>query len=605
MAETLNIEEIVHPDDLATRISERYLAWENFRAKRVADWQELQRYIYATSTNDTSNSTLAWSNKTTIPKICQICDNLIANYLAALFPRRKWLMWEGSTEDDESYTKKQAIESYMSWALDRNEFYNEVHKLVSDYVHYGNVFATPVWWSQSSPDKSGYIGPMIQRISPSDIVFDPTAPHFNKAPKIVRTLTNLGELKRLLVNDEFESPEEKENAQALYQHIMDYRGQVGSYTGQIQIKDDIYNVAGFSNYRDYLSSGEVEILTFYGDIFDGQTFWENRIIKVVDRCKIISNVENPSLFGHAPIYHAGWRVRPDNLWAMGPLDNLVGMQYRIDHLENMKADVFDVIAYPPIIVKGYVQEFEWKPMERIYIGDDGDVKMLVPDVAALQADTQIAILEQKMEEMAGSPKEAMGFRTPGEKTMYEVQRLELAAGRIFQSKVSQFERDLLEPLINAMLELARRHMGSSTVRVFDTENNIAIFRNLSSDDLTGAGRIKPVAARHFAEKSLMVQNLSNFLGSSAGQDPNVRVHFSGVEMAKMWENLLDLSHFKVVQPYVAIVEQADAQRMQHSVQQQVAIESQTPAGIYPGDTDEGIDDLANPNSMDQEPRPGF
>jgi hypothetical protein len=32
-----------------------------------------------------------------------------------------------------------------------------------------------------------------------------------------------------------------------------------------------------------------------------------------------------------------------------------------------------------------------------------------------------------MEEMAGAPKEAMGFRSPGEKTKYEVQRLESAA----------------------------------------------------------------------------------------------------------------------------------------------------------------------------------
>jgi hypothetical protein len=41
---------------------------------------------------------------------------------------------------------------------------------------------------------------------------------------------------------------------------------------------------------------------------------------------------------------------------MGPLDNLVGMQYRIDHLENLKADVFDLIAFPPLKIKGYVED---------------------------------------------------------------------------------------------------------------------------------------------------------------------------------------------------------------------------------------------------------
>ena len=48
---------------------------------------------------------------------------------------------------------------------------------------------------------------------------------------------------------------------------------------------------------------------------------------------------------------AGWRPRPDNLYAMGPLDNLVGMQYRIDHLENLKSDVFDQIAYPILKIR--------------------------------------------------------------------------------------------------------------------------------------------------------------------------------------------------------------------------------------------------------------
>ena len=35
-----------------------------------------------------------------------------------------------------------------------------------------------------------------------------------------------------------------------------------------------------------------------------------------------------------------------------------------------------------------------------------------------------------MEEMAGAPKEAMGFRSPGEKTAYEVQRMENAASQV-------------------------------------------------------------------------------------------------------------------------------------------------------------------------------
>src|SRR5690606_28773647 len=155
---------------------------------------------------------------------------------------------------------------------------------------------------------------------------------------------------------------------------------------------------------------------------------------------------------------AGWRVRQDNLWAMGPLDNLVGMQYRLDHIENMKADVFDLVTFPPLKIKGIVNDFTWGPMEKIYVDADGDVELLSPNVQALQANVGRAAIEQRREERAGSPKEAMGFRTPREKTACEVQRLENAASRIFQNKTAQFEEQIIEPILNAMLVLAQNHL---------------------------------------------------------------------------------------------------------------------------------------------------
>src|SRR6185503_20996216 len=94
---------------------------------------------------------------------------------------------------------------------------------------------------------------------------------------------------------------------------------------------------------------------------EANEYYRNHIITVVDRHKILNLKPSPSFFGRPPIYHAGWRIRQDNLWAMGPLDNLVGMQYRIDHLENLKADLFDLTAFPPLKVTGYVEDFEWRP----------------------------------------------------------------------------------------------------------------------------------------------------------------------------------------------------------------------------------------------------
>src|SRR5690606_5203431 len=138
------------------------------------------------------------------------------------------------------------------------------------------------------------------------------------------------------------------------------------------------------------------ILTFYGDLYDRETetFLKNHIIQVVDRHKIIRKEPNPTNFGISPIFHSGWRFRQDNLWAMGPLDNLVGMQYRLDHLENLKADCFDLLAFPPLKVSGYVEDFEWGPFEKIYIGDEGDVEVLGTQHNPLQTNLELHMIEQ-------------------------------------------------------------------------------------------------------------------------------------------------------------------------------------------------------------------
>ena len=586
----IEITDIITPDNKGCQIANFYMDWVMRRSPKVDEWTEIQQYIYATDTTKTSNNKLPWSNKTTIPKLCQIRDNLYANYMASMFPKQKWLIWEGSTKDDETKQKKQAIETYISWVMDRNEFYDEASKLVLDYIDYGNCFATVEWVDNRNVTEdqiqTGFVGPVIRRISPIDIVFNPIAPDFASAPKIVRSLVTLGEVKEMMNRMSKESEEQVKFLDDLWKYMNELREHASTLaTDNISAKDASFNIAGFDNYQAYLSSNYVEILTFYGDIYDVNSgkFERNQVIKVVDRHKILSQETNPSFFGVAPIYSAGWRIRSDNLWAMGPLDNLVGMQYRIDHLENLKADIFDLVAAPPVKVKGYVEDFNWGPMERIYIGDDGDVELMHPDVNALQANIEINVLEQRMEEMAGSPKEAMGFRTPGEKTAYEVQRLENAAARIFENKIKQFERTIVENLLNAMLELARRNMDKTQIRVWNDEANVAVFQSLTADDITGQGRIRPMAARHFAEQSELVQNISNFYSSAVGQDPLVRAHLSTIQIAKLFEQLLQIEDFNLVEPYIRMTEESQAQQLAQVNQENNMMAAQTPSGVIPGD----------------------
>src|SRR6185369_17993888 len=118
---------------------------------------------------------------------------------AGLFPKRKWLTWEGDTENDQDKQKSEAILNLSQSWIQRPEFKLETKKLIDDYVEAGNCFVMPVWEDrrQDSPTgiKEGYAGPIPQRISPTDIVFNPIAPNFQQSPKIIRTLLTIGELK--------------------------------------------------------------------------------------------------------------------------------------------------------------------------------------------------------------------------------------------------------------------------------------------------------------------------------------------------------------------------------------------------------------------------
>lgn len=602
----LALENVISPDILATRITEKYISWDTMRQVKKNDWEEVRRYVYATDTTQTSNSTLPWKNKTTIPKLCQIRDNLFANYIATLFPKRKWLVWEANNKDSNDVAKRDSIVNYMSWAIEQPEFRSEMEKIVGDYIDFGNCFATVEWTDQrvEQPGRTqaGYVGPSIRRISPLDIVFNPTAENFTSSPKIIRSLISLGELKELLAR--MSNDENKATYEALYNYLKEIRFHAREFQGDWIQKDRLYAMDGFTNFRAYLLSDYCEVLTFYGDWYDPytDTFEKNRVITVVDRHKLISNDPNPSFFGFPPIVHSPWRRKQDNLWGMGPLDNLVGMQYRIDHVENMKADIWDLVTYPVQKVKGFVEEFTWQPGEKIFVSEEGDVELVQPDVNIFQSNMEIEKLQMQMEEMAGAPREAMGIRSPGEKTKYEVQQLQNASSRLFQNKIFQFS-EVLEQLLNFMLELARRNMsGVTSIKVFDDEFKTVTFQNLTVDDITGVGRIKPVGARHFAEQAELVQNLTALAGSQLW--PIVQPHFSGILLAKILENTFDLKDYGVVTPYINLAEQADAQRYIQAMQEQLHQEMGTATGMGADYDVDGSGNFAPPAQSSAAPLEG-
>ena len=572
----IDLDMLLDPHSMAVEISQQWTDWNNARRQKIEEWKELRNYIYATDTRTTSNSKLPWTNSTTTPKLTQIADNLHANYFAALFPQKRWFRFEANDQDSDTKSKRDVIQSYMQNKIRQSDFENTVSRILNDYIQYGNCFAT-VDFTRDYIEMDGeivvnYVGPKLVRISPFDICFNPLAPNFSESPKIIRSIVTLGEIARKI---------EESTDNAYMSDVLD-RMMVNRTSTVIQdvdvTKSQGFIADGFSNIKEYYDSNYVEILTFYGDIYDKdtKTFHKNRIITVVDRAYVLSNEQNPSWLGKSAVFHAGWRERPDNLYAMGPLDNLVGMQYRIDHLENLKADVFDQIAYPIMKIRGDVEDFDFEPGSRIYMGEEGDVGYLMPDSTALNADFQIQNLEGKMEMMAGAPREAMGIRSAGEKTAFEVQQLMTAAGRIFQHKTAHFERVFLEPILNAMLEAARRNMDyADTVRVLNEDSGLFFFEQITKEDIKANGKIVPMGARHFAERAQRIQNLTQLYQIKLS-DPTIAAHMSGKEFARILAD--ELGEPALFGENITVVEQLQTQRVateaqvQYEEEQQVAIE---------------------------------
>jgi hypothetical protein len=490
----------------------------------------------------------------------------------ALFPNDDWMLWEAYSLEDGVAEKANAIQAYMSNKMREGGFRDVISQCLLDYIDYGNAIATVEYINETKLDPltgeeiPGYIGPRAIRVSPLDIVIDPTSASFYRTPKIRRVIKTIGQIKQdILHKPEMGYYEE------IFNQAITARRALSSYDSSDLAKAIGYEIDGFTGLSDYYDSEYMEILEFEGDIYDSasEELLLDQVVTVVDRMWVIRKATNPTWLDKGTYTHVPWRKRQDNLYGMGPLDNLVGMQYRIDHLENLKADAMDMAVFPPLAIQGNVEEFEWGPGEEIDLGDDGAITELGKNLnGVITAGNEINQLEQRMEEMAGAPKQALGFRSPGEKTAFEVQSLDNAASRIFQHKITQFEIMFLEPLMNLMFETAKRNMDTEdVVSVIDNDLGVSDFMTITKKDITARGHLRPVGARHFAARSKLVQELSQLYTSPLG---NMLIpHTSSKSLTKLLEDTLGVERFKLFQPNIGIVEQQETQRLVNAAQTQL------------------------------------
>jgi len=456
----------------------------------------------------------------------------------------------------------------MKVMLDQGKFLATSQDLLLDWLDTGNVFAEPQFVRETKDDGTvTFEGTIARRISPFDIVFDPTVDRFSDSPTITRSIKTVADI---LIELEADPG-------------LNYRLN----------RFDQLPVAGFGDPTQYAHSDLVELLEFRGHWYDIDTgeLRKNQIITVIDRAYILREMtdESNSL---GQIVHGSYRPRPDNLWGMSPLENLVGMQYRLDHVENMKADILDQYNHPRVLVTGQVDDFEDVPGERIYADEDGSVQYLRPDIATIQNDNEMRVYMALMEEIAGAPKDLAGVRTPGNKTLEEVTQLQTNSQALFLNKAMMFELNFWEPLLNNLFDMAVRRMSRHMeLAVPDDDFGISEFVTLTREDLSGNGLLRPMGARRFLTKSQLLRNLVDFSNTPIGNDPAVNVHMSGKRMAEMVEELLEVEQFGLVRPNVRVFEQAETQQLAETAAQQVQANVDTPTELSDDDIEAQLDEI--------------
>lgn len=558
-------------DSVASAVVEFWTTKNNERHKWLDRVTDTRRYITSTSTVTTEVGSLPWKNKTTIPMLTQIADNLLAYYMAAVMPTDDWFRFEGYTIDDAA--KALAIEEYMATKLKASGFRKELSKLVWDWIIYGNFFAGVEFVHEKAKsnitgeDITVYRGPRLRRISPVNCVIDLHARCFDESPFVHRRMVPAAEI--IEFNNISDGPKYDKEA---VEKVKAIRGATDDKDFVQQYIDNGLTIDGFDDFSAYLTSGYVEILEFWGDIYDPVTeiLHKNQLITIADRMYVLRQTGNPSWSGRKPFVHVGWRILPDNLYAQGPLDNIVGMQYRIDHLENAKADAWDLIMHPIVKVVGdNVEDVEYMP-GAVWRVNDGDIEFLRPDTTVLATDNQIAMYRALMEESAGSPREMAGFRTPGEKTAFEVNVLQQGADRKFQDKLNYLEDEGIQRILSIFFELLMRNFDAAdVVKVFNDVTGAIEIKQIEKEDVVANGIFRPIGAKHFAARNKRIQELQNML--MIAQNPSIAPHFSGVNAGRMLEEELGWEKYNVIEENIGtreqVMTQATAQQMMQMLQQ--------------------------------------
>lgn len=565
---TLSVQNWINPDQKADEVVRQYTIWQGLRSNALEKWREIEAFIYATDTRSPLLGGGQFDHTTHIPLVHEIREDLISIMYTTILPHDDWLGWRGFDKESDTEKKRAKALAYIDNRNSLNGFRRDVKTLVQDYIDYGNAFVKvmKIDETETSEDGSittGYIGPKLQRISPHDIVFNPTASSFEKTPKIIRTLVSLGDFKTMADNDA-----NRDFNQQVVQDVLDRRGNASSVPNDIgdNKKNEQFIPDGFNTLESYHTSGVVEILWFYGDVYDDitQEVHKNRLVAVVDRGNTLLDIEEVD----PKIYHVGYKPKPDNLWAQGALDQVIGLNFQANHRENAKNTAIDRFIYPDRLYVGDAEEI-YDPdtgQTKYLVPEGGSVTDITPDASILSFDGQIDQLMAMGRAAARVPPSIVGFRTPGEKTFGEVQSLENGAFRGFIHKAEMFELELLEKVVNAELKIGIDSLDIALQVPSEDSEGLPVFLDITKEDLESNGKLVPYGARRFARENQQLSAINLLANSNLGQ--LIGSHINTFNLAKAVETLGGFSKFEFVSKFAA-VEEALEQQQQTQMAEQV------------------------------------
>ncbi len=557
-----NIAVKLMPDDaLASYISGLWDEWRRSIDGILDISKETRAAVFATSIENTSSANMDTVNRTFIPKLADVYDTLQSNYQDALFSSPKFFTFDGNSTKDRE--KGIAITTLLRNKSEQKKFRQTTgRQIISDYVLYGNFFLDVSYEKEyNSYGELVYTGHVINRVSPLDITFDISATNFRSSPKIVRHLIHIADLK----NFPKKFPSKKWDT-ALIEKLIKTRGADTRDQLIDERKKDNLRIDGFSTVSDYYSQPYVELLVYRGDVFDQDKveISTGRKIYIIDRSHVILNEESDSPTGYDGLHHCAWRLRPDCLWGMSPLDNLLGMQWRINKIENTKADIYDHIAWPKPIVEGMTSnqmdpKSLYDPHTAMCLMGDERFRYESPNPVALSlSDSHMQQYFKSIEDFAGTPPESRGVRSPGEKTKAEFQGLDQRMSRVFKDKAEVAE-GTIEQALREAYELTLQNFDSKDhIEIFDNIEQTQVIKELAKEDIKAIGSFSCIGSKHWDRKNKTKADLADLM-VLLRQFPTMIAHVKGWNTIQAFESSYELEELDLFEQMAGAKEQADVQ----------------------------------------------